>query len=313
MVALVLLLGGLLLLAFPGAARHLGCTLDPAEWSRLCARTLIGGAVVVEASLVVFALPTGLRAIGVSSLAAACERMLAPLAPGGPLAGWSAAAVAVALPVLTGLGVLRARRHQRRFHVEPWLGDHEPFAGHDCVVLPTGELFAVSVDGFPSQIVVSQGLVDALSAEELSAVLRHEAAHLEQRHGRFLLLATALEYSLALVPFVGRSARALRVGLERWADEAAAEERGSSRAVVREALLGVTWARVNPAVGAFGAADCVAERLDALEGEPAHPSPLRRAAVYLPAVALFVGVVVALGVWASDARAVLAMAGTCPA
>lgn len=311
--AFVLLLAGLLLLAFPGAARRLGRTLDPAEWSHLCAATLIGGAVVVEVSLVLFALPTGLRAVGVSSLAAACERMLAPLAPGGHIAGWSAAAVAVALPVLTGIGVLRARRHQRRFHVEPWLGGHQAFAGHDLVVLPTDELFAVSVDGFPSQIVLSQGLVDVLSASELSAVLRHEAAHLEHRHGRFLLLATALEHGFALVPFVGRSIRALRAGLERWADEAAAGERGSSRLVVRDALLGVTWALVNPAVAAFGAADCVVERLDALEGEPAQPSALRRAAIYLPAVAVPVAVVVALGVWAGDARAVLAMAGTCPA
>ena len=310
--ALVLLLGGLSLLALPGAARRPGRRLDPAEWARLSAALLMVGAAVTWFSVVLFAAPTVLRAVGVPDLADACERMLGPLAPGGPTVGWSALVLAVALATLTGSGAGRARRDQRRFHIEPWLGEHERLDGHDLVVVPTDELLALSVDGHPSQIVVSRGLVGTLSPSELTAVVRHEAAHLDHRHQRYLLLAAALEHGFAVVPFVGRSTRALRAALERWADETAAGAEGESRAVLRAALLGVTMAIVNPAAAAFGAAETVMERLAALDGDVSRPSALRRAAVYLPAVTVSAAVLVALGAWAGDLRALLAMSGRCP-
>ncbi|MDQ3944360.1 MAG: M56 family metallopeptidase, partial [Actinomycetota bacterium] len=257
--ALVLLLGGLGLLALPGAARRLGRELVPAEWARLSAGLLLGGAAVVWLAAVLFAAPTVLRALGVPHLAEACERMLGPLTPGGPVLGWSALAVVGALPLFSAVGFARARREQRHFQIEPWLGHHERFGGHDLVTLPTDELLALSVDGCPSQIVVSSGLVAAVSPSELAAVLRHEAAHLEHGHHRFLLLASAIEHGFAVVPFVRRSTRALRAALERWADEAATGGECASRAVLRNALLGVTMAIVNPAVAAFAAAETVVE------------------------------------------------------
>lgn len=310
--AVVLLLGGLGLLALPGAARRLGRQFDPAEWARLSAALLLAGATVVWLSTALFAAPTVLRALGVPHLAQACERMLGPLAPGGPTVGWTALVLAAALPALAAVGIVRARREQRRFHIEPWLGEHERFGPHDLVVLPTDELLALSAAGCPSQIIVSKGLVDTLSPSELAAVLRHEAAHLEHRHQRFLVLTTALEHGFTVLPFVGRSTRALRAALERWADEAAAGEEGASRAVLRGALLGVTMALVNPALAAFAAAETVIERLDALDGDASRPSALRRVAVYLPAVAVSAAVLVALGAWAGDLRALIAMSGRCP-
>jgi Zn-dependent protease with chaperone function len=311
-VALVLLLGGLGLLALPGAARRLGRQLLPAEWARLSAGLLLGGAAVVWVSAVLFAAPTVLRALGVPHLAEACERMLGPLTPGGAAVGWSALAVVVALPMFSAVGFVRGRREQRRCQIEPWLGQHERFGRHDLVTLPTDALLALSVAGCQSQIVVSRGLVAALSPSELAAVLRHEAAHLEHRHQRFLLLASALEHGFAVVPFVRRSTRALRAALERWADEAAAGGECASRAVLRSALLGVTMAIVNPAVAAFAAAETVIERLDALDGDAGRPSALRHVAVYLPALAVSAAVLVALGVWAGNVQALLAMSGRCP-
>lgn len=310
--AIVLLLGGLCLLALPGAVRRLGRQLAPAEWAWLSAALLAAGAVVVWWSAVLFAGPTVLQAAGVPHLAEACERMLQPLAPGGPAVGWSAFALVLALPALTAVGAARARRAQRQFHVEAGLGEHQRFGPHDLVVLPTHELLAWSVTGCCSQIVVSKGLVDTLSANELMAVVRHEAAHLEHRHQRFLLLAAALDHGFAVVPFVRGSTRALRAALERWADEVAAGEEGLSRAVLRSALLGVTLALANPAVTAFAAAEMVIERLDALDGEVTRPSILRRTAVYLPTALMSVAVLVALGAWAGDVWALLAMSGACP-
>lgn len=310
---LALLAGGLALLALPWAARRLGRRLDPAEWSRLCSLALAAGGAVLELAVVLVAAPTVLRAVGVPEVAAACERMLAPLAPGGPVAGWSAAALAVAIPGRGLLGVMRARRSHRTFHIEGWLGEHTTFGAHELVVLPTDQPLALTVDGHVPQIIVSEGLVAALADEELDAVLRHEAAHLRHHHQRHLLLATALEHGFVFLPFVRRSATALRAALERWADEEAAGETREARSAVRDALLGVTRALVAPAVVAtFSAADTVIERLDALEGAPPHPSRLRRAALYIPGLAVGALVLVALGAWAGEVSTMLAMTGRCP-
>ena len=311
--AAVLVLGGLALLALPGALRRLGRQLPPAEWARLSALVLVVGAAVAEAATVTMAVPTVLRAVGVPALAAACERMLGPLVPGGRGAGWAAAVVAVALPALAAVGALRTRRSQRLFHIEPWLGRHQAFDGYELVVLPTDSPMALAVDGPRPQVVVSEGLCCALSPAELEAVLHHEAAHLAHGHQRYLLLATAVEHAFVFWPLARRSTKALRAALERWADESAAGGGTASRAVVRCALLRVTGALVDPALAAFSAAETVVERLDALGAAPPRPSALRRAGVYLPGLLLGAGVLVLLGVWAGEVRAVVAMAGRCPA
>lgn len=310
---LALLAGGLALLALPGAARRFGRGLDPAEWSRLCSLALAAGGAVLELAVVLLAAPTVLRAVGVPEIAAACERMLAPLAPGGPVAGWLAAGLAVALPASGLLGVLRARRSYRTFRIEGWLGQHTTFGAHELVVLPTDEPLALTVDGHDPQIIVSEGLVAVLTDEELDAVLRHEAAHLLHRHQRYLLLATAIDHGLGFLPFVRRSAATLRIALERWADEEAAGEAGQTRSTVRGALVGVTRALVAPAVVAsFSAADTVMERLDALEAAPPHPSRWRRMALYTPGLILSGLVLFSLALWAGEVRALLAMTGRCP-
>lgn len=309
---LILLLGSVTLLGFPGAARRLGRRLDPAEWARLCLFALVGGAVAAEAAFLLIAAPTALRAAGVTGLAAACERMVRPLTPGGPAIGWAATVAALAVPVMAGIGVLRARRTQHRCRVEPWIGQHEPGDGHDLVVLPTPVPLAHAVDGPHPQIVVSEGLVDVLSPAAFEAVLRHEAVHLTCGHQRYLLFASALDQALFLVPFARRSTKALRAALERWADEWAADAGSGSRAAVRVALMEVTRVQIEPPVAAFSAAETLIERLDALGTEPPRPSILSRAALYVPCLAAGTAVVLALGFWAGQARTVLAMAARCP-
>lgn len=310
---LVLLASGLALLALPGLTRRLARRLPPEAWARGSALTLAAGAVVLELAALLHAAPTLLRALGVPALASACERVLGPLAPGGPWTGWTAAAVALTVPALGGIGLARARSVRRATRIESWLGRHEPFAGHELVVLPTDEVLAVSVPGQPGQIVVSEGLAEALSPAELRAVLRHEAAHLDHRHQRYLLLATALEHAFPLFPPVRRSTAILRTALERWADEEAAGETPAEREALRDALLGLTGALVAPELAAFSAAQTVFERLRAMEGALPRPSLARHVAVHAPAAAIGLAVLVATGAWAGEMRLLLAMAGRCPA
>src|SRR3546814_6182012 len=63
------------------------------------------------------------------------------------------------------------------------------------------------------QIVVSEGLCGSMTADELAAVIRHEASHLRRRHHRELVLACEIETLFARVPFLARSEER-RVGNE---------------------------------------------------------------------------------------------------
>src|SRR6266540_2873754 len=65
---------------------------------------------------------------------------------------------------------------------------------------------AFSTAGRPGQVVISHGLITALSDSELAAVLRHELAHLHHRHQRYLVLAGAVQHSLGLLPLVRSAA-----------------------------------------------------------------------------------------------------------
>lgn len=309
----VLVVAGLSLLALPAVIRPFGRRLAPSEWSWLCIGALVVGAAVLQLSFVLYAAPTVLRAVGIPEWAEFCERALGFLLPGRSALGWPAATAAVAFPAFAGRGALRAFRSQRILHVEPWLGEHRRFADHAVVVLPTDRLLAVCSNGPTPQIVVSAGLVAALPTEELDAVLRHEAVHIEQHHQRFLVVVGALSHSLGFLAFVRRSTAVLRLALERWADEAAAGAGQASRTVLRRALLGVTTAMLGPAVAAFSDADTVAERLTALNDEPPRPSALRRVATYAPVVVISATILGAVGSWAGEAHHVLTWASHhCP-
>ncbi len=308
--AFVILLSGGVLLALPGLLRGVGGRVSPRPWARLCAGALLAGAVMVELTAVLLAAPTVFAAIGVPSLAVACQRLLGPLTPGGPVTGWVSAFLAVGLPALGAHRLVIARRGYRALEVEPGLGEHCSWQGYELVVLPTDEVLAFSMGGRCSQIVVSRGLVAALSYAELNAVLRHEAAHLEHRHQSLLLLATVVERALPFLPPVRRSTRSLRTALERWADEEAAGAEPQARRDLRAALLGVTGAALDPTVAAFSAADGVMERLRALESPPVRRGP--GTALLAPGLVLGLLGLAALGIWMGDLQVLIAMSGRCP-
>lgn len=307
--SVLLLLTALGLLAFPAWTRRVGKRLTPAEWSRLAGASLLLGVIALELALVLLGLPTVLRAAGVSGLAAACRRFLGELAPGGVSIGWSAAALAVALPLALVRGWRRSTRAAEAMRIETWLGDHSKRGDVELVVLPTAAPMAYSVAGEPGQVVISTGLTDALSPSLLDAVLRHEMAHLRHRHQRFLVALGALECA---VPVARRSTAAVRASLERWADEDAAAPGPSARGSVLEALMRVlAVSAAEPAVAAFSSLGLLADRLDALSAPPPHPGRAHRVVAYLPAAAfalLFSGAV--LG-WMHEAHMMLAMVGAC--
>ena len=288
---LLLLLSGLGLLGLPACARPLGRRLPPAEWARVSAGLLAAGAIVVEASLAIQAAPTMLRAAGLEDIAEMCEHV----APGGAPVGMAAAVAAVVIALLAGRAAVGVRRQHRTAGLARDIGWHGTLGGHRLVVLPSKELVAFSTAGRPGQVVMSRGLITALSDDELAAVVRHEVAHVRHRHQRYLLLARIVERSLGLLPMVRRGVTALRCAVERWADEAAAGPRSSDRASVHAALLRVAELAAMPDIAAFTTPETVAERLEALRSTPTRGLAVgRRLLVYLPAGLLLLASAVAL-------------------
>lgn len=310
--AVVIFVSGLALLGLPGFGRRVGRQIDPESWSRICANAIVGGAALVEVAALLLAAPTVLGFLGVHGVAAACHRLLGPLAPGSPLAGWLAAAGAIALPATVGRRLTIIRRRRRQMIVDPALGEHRAWGSHDLMVLATDEVLAFSNGGRHSQIVVSRGLEEALSPTELRVVLRHEAAHLEHRHQRFLLVAAALDtQSLVLAP-LRRSTRCLRTGLERWADEVAVGGDSRARQDLHRALVGITTDALSAGVTPLSASDTIAERLHALEGGPGRSSVVSHATMAMVGTFLALVGLSALGLLFGDAHVLVAMAGRCP-
>ncbi len=271
--------------------------LPPQDWSRLTAGSLLSGAALCGTALGIMALPTTLGLLHGSALAQACARALGPLAPqGGPIVGWSA----VLLMTWILLGCVRGRRSVNRAQqvgrIEPWLGEHRRFDGWELVVLPSDELFALSIPGKPSQVVVSRGMSTTLAPTEFDAVVAHERSHLAHRHHRYLLLVAVVGRAFAFVPGVRRSVSALRVAIERWADEDAAGH--NDRRCVAAALARASYLPVPEGLAAFGAASMILERLRALEAPPIR----RTLRLALPVYVIVVGLVMtSIGALASQA------------
>ncbi|MFG2842782.1 M56 family metallopeptidase [Kitasatospora sp. NPDC048296] len=106
----------------------------------------------------------------------------------------------------------------------------------DAFALP-GRLRRPGRAGEPGRIVVTSGMLRALSGPERSALLAHERAHLAARHHVFLAVA---EHAADLHPALRPLRAPLGYHLERWADEVAAARVGdravTARAVGRAAL-----------------------------------------------------------------------------
>lgn len=314
--ALALVVFGLFVSALPTLGRRAGRRLRAREWAQLSVAGLVVGVAMVEMGLVLLALPTMLRSLGVEAFAAACGRAVAPLVPFGQVGGWAAAALAAVTAVLA----LRERRRLARTRARTWIergiGEHHrDQTGIEMVVLPTSEWVAYSVASPSPQIVVTSGLVSALTDAELEIVVDHEKAHL--RHGHHQVLCVAAVAAAALVWWrpASWSGRVVSTAFERWADEATVGADTRRRLRLVRVLGHLALAPPLPAV-ALSPAHTVAERIRALEtcGSPRSRGipGLVRAVLYLPGAAAVVAATGALSVWVTQAQFVLALAGRCP-
>ena len=310
MIAALLVVAGMVLVVIPGIIGP-PLRVPAAEWARGAAASLLLGVLAIETGLVLLALPTVLLELHAAGFASICERVLTPLAPGGDALGWIAALAAVAVAARAWWAGRCAHRSACAVEVEPWLGRHEDRGAFELVVLPTPSLLAVSVPTAHPQVLISDGLVERLDADQLEAVIRHEATHHRFGHWRFSMLATAVERALRPLPLVSRSADALRNALEAWADEAAAGSSASGRALVRDAIVAVA----GPVEGSrppSGSRRVVRSRTRRLERSPGAGAVAFRLAVHAPVLVLGMATVALLASWAVGAHHAAALAGYCP-
>lgn len=131
-------------------------------------------------------------------------------------------------------------------------------------------LFAYAVPARRPGIIVSDSLVSSLSQQELNIVLRHERAHIEGRHDRWILAARLC--SLAN-PFLVPMRRQLQLSLERIADDAAMRECGDARAVLTT-LSKVALGKTESSFALGITSSVVQERIRWLKsgGKRSHPA-----------------------------------------
>ncbi|MGW5051368.1 M56 family metallopeptidase [Actinokineospora sp. NPDC004072] len=217
-----------------------------------------------------------------------------------------ALAVAAAA-VRTGAVALRRRsrsRAERRRQLDLLRVVVGPAAQTSPVVwLDVHQPVAYSVAGRPGVVVVSSGLRDHLSAEEVAAVLAHERAHVRGGHHLLVGLADALGTALPFLPLTRALPAAIRTLVEMAADRAAAATCGA--AAVRGALTRIGLTASPP--GALSIADDdVGGRIERLR-RPPRSGRVQRAvelALTLPAAIALPGAV-GIGILAAGAL-------TCP-
>ncbi len=102
--------------------------------------------------------------------------------------------------------------------------------------------------GFGSITVLSRGLLDRLSPDELAAVIAHERAHLTQRHDIVLVAFRAWHSALPWFPIAARAAEEVAVLVELLADDTA--RRSVEDAVLARAIATVSSAHATDFVDA---------------------------------------------------------------
>lgn len=100
--------------------------------------------------------------------------------------------------------------------------DKNPHAAHITRVLPVDHPLAYCLPAVNQPLtIVSQGLLDELSPDQLSAVLTHEAAHLQQRHDLLRLAFQAWHKAAPWFPATGVAVAEVTELTEILADDAA--------------------------------------------------------------------------------------------
>jgi len=184
---------------------------------------------------------------------------------------------------------------QERWRLEGALRSACAGATDEIVVVADARPQAFALRGRPGRVVVSQGMLRALTPGQRRVMFAHERAHLHGHHGELLV---AVRTAAALNPLLAPVSRTVAYLCERWADEVAAGSVGDRR-LTAQALAAAALAAVEPRPGAMPAFHelSVGRRVAALQA-PAPAWPFRGLATV--SMLLLCGVVLDADLVATD-------------
>ncbi|MFE9452818.1 M48 family metalloprotease [Streptomyces sp. NPDC006739] len=261
----LLLLPLVLPFALPALARRALDRLAPptALWAVTVSAVVLGGCSL--AALGAFVL-TGLLKL---PLFAALGELVQPLHTASDLFVLPAAATSVGALAVCGWTLVRSvLRQTRAFRAARTEAGGGPAAGDLCVVdSPRPDAYALP--GRPHRIVVTTAMLRSLDGREREALFAHERAHNDGGHHYFL---AAAELAAHCHPALRRVRPAIRLAVERAADEAAAtavgDRRLTARAIARAALAGREAESTRPDFAPAATAGPVPQRVQALLAAP---------------------------------------------
>jgi Zn-dependent protease with chaperone function len=156
-------------------------------------------------------------------------------------------------------------------------------AGVDgLVIVDDDRAEAYALPGLVGRIVVTRGMLTALTASERRVLFAHERSHLDHRHTLFVQFA---ELAAAANPLLRPVAAVVRGGVERWADEDAAAAVGdralAARALARAAVAttGSQRSRTTRVAALAVTGSTVTVRARALLAPPPRPRRVLAAAI----------------------------------
>jgi len=259
------------------------------------------------AALGLLAMGAAMRLPVVDSLGGMSLRAVIRLDPASMPVGVIAAALfgAAALASVRAAWLRTAALVAARREAHDLAGDGEPGHGDQVLTIVDDSVDAYAVPGLPGRIVITSGMLDALTESERDVLLAHERAHVSGSHYLFTALA---RLAAAANPLLRPLAAAINYSIERWADERAACVTGSRPLVahtIAKAALAAAAAPVSRAGSAaavlagltgpshLGRRGSVPRRVDALLGPPPQRS--------IVLLALAIAVLTVCGLAAIDA------------
>lgn len=271
----------LILLAWAAAVAVLARPALTGRWTASLPRLTVGLWLGAELSATVAVLTAGLLvavppaalATGVEGIIDACMRAVTGLgAPNQTLAviGLLATAVLAARLLISLVVTLASARRWRRRHLAALL----PLGRQDAngwTVVDHATAAVYCLPGRPGQVVITSAAIDALTADELAAVLRHERAHLRGRHHLLVALAVAFHRALPGLPMADAAETEIRRLVEHLADDRASQRHG--RQAVATAIVQLADRAPRHALGAGTGA---VERVRRMLAPPAPPRTLHR-------------------------------------
>ncbi len=145
-------------------------------------------------------------------------------------------------------------------------------------VVETDEALALTLGSSQPRIYISRGATDALSPDELEAVLYHEKYHLEERDPKKVLALTIVRSTIGYLPLSGYLARLFLCCREFEADDLAIRQTG------RPELLLQAFLKLSPAytadAPAAGYSNFAAFRIARLK-QPGYREPVEWRAVFV--------------------------------